>query len=68
MDSRCTSERNVAFFDDPHPERLSPPDGLWQAIGLPALISLQEKMVNNSALSKQFKVCVDYGEVMPNVP
>ena len=26
MDSRCTSERNVAFFDDPHPERLSPPD------------------------------------------
>jgi hypothetical protein len=26
MDSRCTSERNVAFFDDPHPERLFPPD------------------------------------------
>jgi len=26
MDSRCTSERNVAFFDDPHPEQLSPPD------------------------------------------
>src|ERR1700732_519544 len=26
MDSRCTSERNAAFFDDPHPERLSPPD------------------------------------------
>jgi hypothetical protein len=26
MDSRCASERNVSFFDDPHPERLSPPD------------------------------------------
>ncbi|HEX4202439.1 MAG TPA: maltose/maltodextrin ABC transporter substrate-binding protein MalE [Chthoniobacterales bacterium] len=37
-------------------------------IGLPALISLQEKMVKNSALLKQLRVCVDYGEVMPNVP
>jgi hypothetical protein len=26
MDSRCAGERNVSFFDDPHPERLSPPD------------------------------------------
>jgi hypothetical protein len=26
MDSRCASERNVSFFDDPHPERLSPSD------------------------------------------
>jgi hypothetical protein len=26
MDSRCASERNGSFFDDPHPERLSPPD------------------------------------------
>ena len=23
MDSRCASERNVSFFDRPHPERLS---------------------------------------------
>jgi maltose/maltodextrin transport system substrate-binding protein len=37
-------------------------------IGLPALISFQEKMVKNSALLKQLRVCVDYGEVMPNVP
>ena len=26
MDSRRASEQNVTFFDDPHPERLSPPD------------------------------------------
>src|SRR3984893_12831850 len=26
MDSRRASEQNVSFFDDPHPERLSPPD------------------------------------------
>jgi len=26
MDSRCASERNVSFFDDPHPERLSTAD------------------------------------------
>ena len=37
-------------------------------IGLPALISLQEKMVKDNALFQQLKVCVDYGEVMPNVP
>jgi maltose/maltodextrin transport system substrate-binding protein len=37
-------------------------------IGLPALISLQEKMVKDNALLQQLKVCVDYGEVMPNVP
>jgi len=37
-------------------------------IGLPALISLQEKMVKDKALLQQLKVCVDYGEVMPNVP
>jgi hypothetical protein len=27
MDSRRASEQNVSFFDDPHPERLSPPIG-----------------------------------------
>ena len=26
MDSRRASEQNVTLFDDPHPERLSPPD------------------------------------------
>ena len=26
MDSRRASEQNGTFFDDPHPERLSPPD------------------------------------------
>src|ERR1700676_3634696 len=26
MDSRRASEQNVSLFDDPHPERLSPPD------------------------------------------
>ena len=26
MDSRCASERNGSFVDEPHPERLFPPD------------------------------------------
>ena len=37
-------------------------------LGIPALISLQEKMVQNNPQLQQLKVCLDYGEVMPNVP
>jgi maltose/maltodextrin transport system substrate-binding protein len=37
-------------------------------LGIPALISLEEKMVKNNPLLQQLKVCMDYGEVMPNVP
>jgi maltose/maltodextrin transport system substrate-binding protein len=37
-------------------------------LGIPALISLEEKMVKNNPLLQELKVCMDYGEVMPNVP
>ncbi|MGA8657221.1 MAG: maltose/maltodextrin ABC transporter substrate-binding protein MalE [Chthoniobacterales bacterium] len=37
-------------------------------IGIPALISLEEKMVKNNPLLQQLKLCLDWGEVMPNVP
>ena len=37
-------------------------------IGIPALISLEEKMVKNNPLLQQLKVCLDDGEVMPNIP
>jgi maltose/maltodextrin transport system substrate-binding protein len=37
-------------------------------IGIPALISLYNKMANESALLRQLKISVDYGEVMPNIP
>jgi maltose/maltodextrin transport system substrate-binding protein len=37
-------------------------------LGIPALISLEEKMVKSNPLLQQLKVCMDYGEVMPNVP
>lgn len=37
-------------------------------LGIPALISLEEKMVKSSPLLQQLKGCLDYGEVMPNVP
>lgn len=37
-------------------------------LGIPALISLEEKMVKNNPLLQQLKVCMDDGEVMPNVP
>ena len=37
-------------------------------LGIPALISLEETMVKNDPLLRQFNVCVDAGEVMPNIP
>jgi maltose/maltodextrin transport system substrate-binding protein len=37
-------------------------------LGIPALISLEERMVKNDPLLQQLKVCVDGGEVMPNIP
>ena len=37
-------------------------------LGIPALISLEEAMVKNDPLLHQFNVCVDAGEVMPNIP
>jgi maltose/maltodextrin transport system substrate-binding protein len=37
-------------------------------LGIPALISLEEKMVKNNPLLQELKVCLDNGEVMPNVP
>ena len=37
-------------------------------IGVPALISLYEKMIKDNPLLRQLKVSIDYGEVMPNIP
>ena len=37
-------------------------------IGIPALISMEESMVKNDPLLRELKVCVDGGEVMPNIP
>ena len=37
-------------------------------IGVPALISLYERMAKNSVLLRELKTSVDYGEVMPNIP
>ena len=37
-------------------------------LGIPGLISLEEKMVKSNPLLQQLKGCLDYGEVMPNVP
>jgi maltose/maltodextrin transport system substrate-binding protein len=37
-------------------------------LGIPDLISLEEKMVKSNPLLQQLKGCLDYGEVMPNVP
>jgi maltose/maltodextrin transport system substrate-binding protein len=37
-------------------------------LGIPALTSLEEKMVKNDPLLQELKVCVDGGEVMPNIP
>jgi maltose/maltodextrin transport system substrate-binding protein len=37
-------------------------------LGIPALISMEEKMIKNNPLLQELKVCLDDGEVMPNVP
>jgi maltose/maltodextrin transport system substrate-binding protein len=37
-------------------------------LGIPALISLEERMIKNDPLLQELKVCVDGGEVMPNIP
>ena len=37
-------------------------------IGIPALISSYNKMAQDNTRLQQLKSCVDYGEVMPNVP
>jgi maltose/maltodextrin transport system substrate-binding protein len=42
--------------------------GHWKPIGLPALISLENKMTRDNALLQQLKSCVEGGEIMPNIP
>jgi maltose/maltodextrin transport system substrate-binding protein len=37
-------------------------------IGVPALISLYNRMTKDSARLRELKMSVDYGAVMPNVP
>lgn len=37
-------------------------------IGLPALNSLREKMIHENPLLQELQVCVDHGDVMPNIP
>jgi len=37
-------------------------------IGVPALISLYEKMAKDNPLLRQLKVSCDYGQIMPNIP
>jgi maltose/maltodextrin transport system substrate-binding protein len=37
-------------------------------IGIPALIPVYNSIAKDNARLQQLKTCVDYGEVMPNVP
>ena len=37
-------------------------------IGIPALISLYERMAKDSALLRELKAGVDQGQIMPNIP
>jgi len=37
-------------------------------LGVPALISLYDKMAENDALLRQLKLAVDHGQIMPNIP
>ena len=37
-------------------------------IGIPSLVSLAEEMDQSNPLLRQMKICVEQGEVMPNIP
>jgi len=37
-------------------------------IGIPSLISLAEEMDQSNPLLRQMKICIEQGEVMPNIP
>ena len=37
-------------------------------LGVPALISLYDKMAENNPLLRQLKFAVEYGQIMPNIP
>jgi maltose/maltodextrin transport system substrate-binding protein len=37
-------------------------------LGVPALISLYDKLAENNPLLRQLKFAVDYGQIMPNIP
>jgi maltose/maltodextrin transport system substrate-binding protein len=37
-------------------------------IGIPSLVSLAQEMEQTNPLLKEMKVCIDQGEVMPNIP
>ena len=39
-----------------------------KALGIPALISLQEKMAKDNPTLAQLNICLNSGEVMPNIP
>ena len=54
---------NVALTD----EGLSAMDHA-KPLGVPALISLYDKMAGNNPLLRQLKVAVDHGQIMPNIP
>jgi maltose/maltodextrin transport system substrate-binding protein len=37
-------------------------------LGVPALISLYDKLAENNPLLRQLKFAVNYGQIMPNIP
>ena len=37
-------------------------------IGIPSLVSLAEEMDQSNPLLRQMKICIEQGEVMPNIP
>jgi maltose/maltodextrin transport system substrate-binding protein len=37
-------------------------------VGIPSLISLAEQMIQSNPLLREMKICIEQGEVMPNIP
>jgi len=56
IESYLISEEGLKAMNDAKP------------IGIPSLISLAEQMDQENPLLKEMKVCVEQGEVMPNIP
>src|SRR6267378_3172311 len=59
----------MRLFSAPHPQlSVIPPMYHAKPTGVPALISIYEKLAKDNPLLRQLKAAVEYGQVMPNIP
>jgi maltose/maltodextrin transport system substrate-binding protein len=69
--NRATSNQDIAkeFIEN----FLASEEGLRamndaKPVGIPSLLSLAEQMIQSNPLLREMKICIEQGEVMPNIP